>query len=369
MNEPARLVEPERLAVVGGDAPGPVEVSVGTVSGAPAPGDTTVGAVALSQWRGRRQARGAGTGVLAARPATVAIDVTAILFGVLVALRGELPLSGVEALLFVAAYPVAVMSLLTRPTAHWDDGSAIDELRRVVTAVVLPALVLIGVDAVIRGDADVALGLRLAVCSLALLVVGRAVRRYVCASDPLATSRPLLIVGAGKVGAELARRLREMPYHGLRPVGFLDYEPPAGGADPSVVRTGVPLLGAPGSLPIAVARTGAECVAFALTSDSDERLLPLIEECERLGVHAFFIPRLFEATGWRAQVRSVGSLPLVELHAVAPRDLRFTLKHLIDRVAAALLLVLLAPLLVAIAGLVKLDLGGTGVLPPATHRT
>ena len=34
-----------------------------------------------------------------------------------------------------------------------------------------------------------------------------------------------LIVGAGAVGAELARRLAEQPAYGLRPVGFLDADP------------------------------------------------------------------------------------------------------------------------------------------------
>ena len=34
--------------------------------------------------------------------------------------------------------------------------------------------------------------------------------------------RPTLIVGAGKVGHLLARRLLQRPEHGLKPVGFLD---------------------------------------------------------------------------------------------------------------------------------------------------
>ena len=36
---------------------------------------------------------------------------------------------------------------------------------------------------------------------------------------------PVLIVGAGLVGAAVERRLEEQPEIGLRPIGFLDHDP------------------------------------------------------------------------------------------------------------------------------------------------
>ena len=41
-----------------------------------------------------------------------------------------------------------------------------------------------------------------------------------------ALGRPTLIVGAGAVAAHVARRLEEKPEFGLRPIGFLDDDPP-----------------------------------------------------------------------------------------------------------------------------------------------
>ncbi len=107
-----------------------------------------------------------------------------------------------------------------------------------------------------------------------------------------------------------------------------------------------------------IAQTGAQCVAFAFTASGDERLLPLVEHCERLRVRAFVVPRLFEAAGWRAQVRQVGSLPLGELNAVDPRDVRFAVKHLLDRLLAGLALLVLAPLLLVVAALVRKSSAG-----------
>jgi exopolysaccharide biosynthesis polyprenyl glycosylphosphotransferase len=276
-------------------------------------------------------------------------DAAAVALGLLIAIRGERHVSPTAGLLFLAGYPVAVLWLLRR-TMTWDDGSVSDELRRLVSATTFAALALLGGDALLSRSADVQLALRAWSFSLALLVIARIVARRVRASAGVEGLRPVLIVGAGRVGAELARRLREEPGHGLRPVGFLDWAP--------APTSSLPLLGAPDSLSTAVAETGAECVAFAFTPGGDVRLLPLLEQCERLGLTAFAVPRLFEAVGWRTCARAVGSLPLGELKWIDADDLRFTIKHALDRLIAALLLAVSGPFMLAIAILVRLESPG-----------
>jgi exopolysaccharide biosynthesis polyprenyl glycosylphosphotransferase len=286
------------------------------------------------------------------RPAKLALDLAAIVLGVLVALRGETHRSPLTAALLTVGYPIVLAALLGRASETWEDGSLLDELRQLVGAASISALVLIGSDAIVGGSADVALGLRIWLCTLALLVTGRVMLRYIRQRLALAGARPTLIVGAGRVGGELARRLLAEPRHGLRPVGFLDYR---GGLPALADRPqGVPLLGLPDDIGTVIERTGAECVAFAFPAvSSDERLLPLLEECQSAGVTAFAVPRLFEAVGWRTRVRTVGSLPLAELRSVGPDDLPFAIKHLLDRLIAGLLLVALGLPLLAIATLVK----------------
>jgi exopolysaccharide biosynthesis polyprenyl glycosylphosphotransferase len=374
LNEPPRLVGREGLRVVGGDVPSLLEVSADTaaVSGPAAN-------AALPAWpRGTR--RRTRSRPLATRSVIAVVDLTAILLSLLIAIRGRFPVAPMDIALFIVAYPVAVLSLLTRPVASWDDGSAIEEVRKVVAAVAIPALALIGARDVVSDTVDVQIGLRLAICSLTLLLFGRFVLRYVSGSTRLAT-REVLIVGAGKVGAQLALGLTEAPQLGLRPVGFLDYgstarieltglrrarskeEEPAflNAVRPengSATVESLPLLGTPESLAQALAQTGAECVAFAFTADGDDRLMPLVEQCEQLGVTALVIPRLFEAAGWRMQVRPVGSLPLVEYCPVGPRDVRFAIKHALDRIVSALLLAALAPVFLVIAASVKATSSG-----------
>jgi len=292
-----------------------------------------------------------------------ALDLAAIVLALLVAVRGQWPAGFGTTILLIVGYPLLVRAMLSRQAGTWDDGSLIDELRHLAGATSVPALALIGASAVLRGAAHVELGLRLWLFTLALLVIGRIVLHYIRGSVPHAASWPTLIVGAGRVGADLARLLRAQPQHGLAPVGFLDYGPAPRQAK-LAPRNGspegpqLPVLGAPDALPAAVGQTGASCVVFAFTTSSDERLLPLVEQCERLGVRAFVVPRLFEAVGWRMEVRQVGSLPLSELRAVDPRDIRFAIKHLLDRAVAGLVLIVLAPLLLTVAGLVKAGSAG-----------
>jgi exopolysaccharide biosynthesis polyprenyl glycosylphosphotransferase len=67
---------------------------------------------------------------------------------------------------------------------------------------------------------------------------------------------------------------------------------------------------------------------------------------------------MYESLTKRLRFEKVGTLPLVGLRSVDPQGLQFTFKHVVDRVLAALALVLLAPLLAITALAIKLDSPG-----------
>ena len=165
--------------------------------------------------------------------------------------------------------------------------------------------------------------------------------------------RPTLIVGAGTVGGRLARRLDEQREYGLVPVGFLDADPLSGNEVP-----GVPVLGSPDDLDWVAQLTGAEHVVIAFSSEPDERLVDLVRRCEALGLEVSLVPRLFESLNHRATYEPLGGTPLVGLRSVHPKGWQFTVKHVVDRLAAAGLLLLLAPLMLAIAVAVRLSSPG-----------
>lgn len=167
--------------------------------------------------------------------------------------------------------------------------------------------------------------------------------------------KPVLIMGAGMVGAQVARRLESHPEYGLTPVGFLDEQPRAvaevGGRD-------VPVLGTLEDLEKAVRRTNARNVIVAFSSVADARISRLIQTCQELGIDVSVVPRMFDTISNRVAYDTVGALPLLSFSSVNPNGLQFAVKYAADRVLAALILVVLSPLLALIALAVKLTTGG-----------
>ena len=158
-------------------------------------------------------------------------------------------------------------------------------------------------------------------------------------------ARSTLIVGAGHVGAQVARRLQDHPEYGLRPVGYLDADPIA--PEDSTDRR-VPVLGTPDELARIADEVGAEHVILSFSSAPDRGLIPLTRECEALGLEVSLVPRLFESITDRMALERLGGLPLLGLRSVDPKGWQFQVKYALDRVAAALGLIVCAPLLLVL---------------------
>jgi exopolysaccharide biosynthesis polyprenyl glycosylphosphotransferase len=169
-------------------------------------------------------------------------------------------------------------------------------------------------------------------------------------------AKPVLIMGAGVVGAQVARRLESHPEYGLVPVGFLDEDPRSiaevGGRD-------VPVLGTVEDLDDAVRSTGVRNLIVAFSSVADARVSRLIQRCQELGVEVSVVPRMYDTINNRVGYDSVGGLPLLSFTSVNPRGVQFAIKHGLDRVLALLFLVLLSPLILASAAAVRLSSSGS----------
>lgn len=199
--------------------------------------------------------------------------------------------------------------------------------------------------------------LRLGLATGGLLVLVRATLQFAArrARRHGAGTIPTLIVGAGVVGRQLERRMRQHPELGFLPIGFLDDDPTPMPAGQDV---GGLVLGATAALPDALERTGARHVVFSFTRAPDSEVLPLLRECQRLGIDVSVMPRLFENVNGRVRVEQLAGLPLLALRQTNPRSWQFMVKHASDRMFAATMLVALSPLLALIALLVKVTTPG-----------
>lgn len=232
-------------------------------------------------------------------------------------------------------------------------GSAIDTTFNALVAVSLAAMLMLAAASVLGVRRPGAFTLPLWLLASVYLAGARVLllemRRYAIGSEALST--PTLIVGAGTVGTQIAHRLLADRRYGLRPVGLLDADP----LEPDQARRegNLPMLGHIVDLPAALAQTGARHVIFAFPADSDRTLVPQIRTCEELGLTVSVVPRLFEAINDRTSVDHVGGLPLLALRPTDPRSWQFAVKHAFDKIAAALGLVALLPVLLLIAASVR----------------
>ncbi len=167
--------------------------------------------------------------------------------------------------------------------------------------------------------------------------------------------RPVLIVGAGVVGAQVARRLEDHPEYGLYPAGFLDNNPrplaEVGGRD-------VPVLGTTEDLDEVVGSTHTRHLIVAFSSVADAQVSRLIQRCQELGVEVSVVPRMFDTINNRVGYDAVGGLPLLSFTTVNPKGVQFALKHAFDRAFAAVLLLVISPVLALTALAVRLTSPG-----------
>jgi exopolysaccharide biosynthesis polyprenyl glycosylphosphotransferase len=257
----------------------------------------------------------------------------------------DVPASGV-----IWIYPVLVIGLLALRGMYRPRITVriLDEAARVVAAASTAAMLIIAVDAFSSaGTARAELLARVWVFTMLFvsggrLVLGGTQRR---ARIEGVVGKRTLIVGAGQIGAHVERRLDEQPELGLTPIGYIDTFPPP---DDQVPGRRAPVLGDPADLAEIVERTGAEHVVLAFLSSrgSDARLVPIVRECEDLGLEISLVPRLFENINVRVGLDHIGGMPLFRLRSVRPRGWEFAIKHVIDRLVAAVLILVLAPILI-----------------------
>ncbi len=258
------------------------------------------------------------------------------------------------------ALPVFVMLLLYMRGLYRSRLRALilDSIVPVTAAVSVAAMGVVILGVVLNGQApDQTTWVHLWIIALLAVGGGRIVlslsqrwaraRRWV--------GRPVLILGAGVVGSQVAQRLETHPEYGLRPIGFLD-DDPRSLAD--VVNCDVPVVGTVEDVDDIVERTGVMHLIVAFSSVTDSRVSPLIQRCQELGIEVSVVPRMFDAINNRVGYEAVGGLPLLSFSSVSPRGAQFTVKHTFDRVSAFGLLLLLSPLLLAVAAAVRLSSPG-----------
>jgi exopolysaccharide biosynthesis polyprenyl glycosylphosphotransferase len=189
--------------------------------------------------------------------------------------------------------------------------------------------------------------------AVALVSTGRSGARALARRSEAYTQNTV-IVGAGEVGQLIAKKLLKHPEYGINVVGFVD-------ADPKERRDDLEdltLLGDIARLPAIVRLFGVDRVIVAYSGYPTAQLLDLVRDLNGMRVQVDIVPRLFEIVGSGIDIHTVEGFPLFGLRAFSLSNSSRLLKRSMDLVVAVAGLLVLAPLFVLIAVLIKLDSRG-----------
>jgi exopolysaccharide biosynthesis polyprenyl glycosylphosphotransferase len=229
--------------------------------------------------------------------------------------------------------------------------SPFDQVGRIVAGTSVATMLVVATRVLVAPDADAAAeSVRLWGFLTVYLAAGRVAFAI---ADSRSPGLNTLVLGAGEVGRRVARRLNERPELGLRPVGFVDGDPPEGHTceDP-------PVLGASWDIEEIARRHAVEHVILAFPRAPHGVLLGVLRQCRALGIEVSLVPRLFEEVSRQLTVEHLGGIALLRAERADPRGLQFEVKYAFDRVVSAIGVLVLLPVLAAVALLVKLSSPG-----------
>ena len=240
-----------------------------------------------------------------------------------------------EALVFVCSLPLWI--LLARGYGLYDrdeartDHSSVDDLVGIFNMVTVGTWGFFAL-AWITGFANPAVPKLILFwgAAIAFVAVARSIARGLCRHTDSYVQNTV-IVGAGHVGQQLARKLIQHSEYGVNVVGFVDEHPRERHPD----LEDLVVLGDVGDLPDLVRQLEIErvIIAFSRAPHSDD--LETIRELNDLDVQVDVVPRLFEVLGPETTIHGAEGIPLLGLPASRLSWSSLLLKRTLDVVPLA----------------------------------
>ena len=223
-----------------------------------------------------------------------------------------------------------------------------DETKLVVTGMVLVHAGLY----LFRADISRSLAVTFGAVNLLFLITGRLTLFFTKGSLRRIFGRyhHILVVGTGTYAYQLAQLVEHAEPLGLRLIGFayLTERPPAPAAGLHNSYTSIPLEQVPGFIHDHV----VDEVLIAVEKQDLDQIEPLVLHCEREGIRTRVHLNFLKAASSSVHLEHLNEFPLLTFSTGPQDELQLLAKRFADTVLAALLLILLSPLMLVIALLV-----------------
>lgn len=167
-------------------------------------------------------------------------------------------------------------------------------------------------------------------------------------------ARRCLVIGGGAIGTSLIRSMRAHPEFGLVPVGVVD-QLPCSAADEDI-----PHLGTLPDLPRLIVDSRCDVLVVAFGISREREVVDFLWSSYGYRCDLFVVPRLFEVTAPDTFDDHVAGIPVIRVRRGGRRSVDAALKRVFDLAFAGTALLVLLPLLAAVAAAVRST--GPGVI-------
>jgi exopolysaccharide biosynthesis polyprenyl glycosylphosphotransferase len=238
-----------------------------------------------------------------------------------------------------------------------DSRSGLSEQRLTVQATLTAGLLLCGTLYLTRAYGVSRIVVALTVLfTMILLMVRRAISRKLRERSFLQgrETRNVLIVGDGRVGHALRNHLQALPHMGFRFLGFVSLDR---NSSSNTQGSNSQVIGDISNC-VALARSLFVDEIYFSTPVEKQTVISVVEEARSVGIDVRVVPDLYDGLAWNAPVEFIGQFPTIPLHRRDfPRG-AFFVKRVMDVAVAIVAMILLAPFMLIVALLVRLDSPG-----------
>jgi exopolysaccharide biosynthesis polyprenyl glycosylphosphotransferase len=164
----------------------------------------------------------------------------------------------------------------------------------------------------------------------------------------------VLIVGTGKVAKEFVDNTTKHAEWGIRILGFLDWEEKLKGESYS----GVEVIGDLSALPFLLKTQAVDYVVFAVERKFLNLIEPSLALCEETGVSSCLLTDFFPSRIFSKKTGEIFGQPMVFFSPFPQKPISFFFKSVLDKTATLCGIILISPLLLSLALLIKLTSKG-----------
>jgi exopolysaccharide biosynthesis polyprenyl glycosylphosphotransferase len=250
----------------------------------------------------------------------------------------------------VAVVWIVIFLLLTPQRALFARGM-VEAIGRLLAAVALASTTFAGVLYLSFRDVSRLQFLYFVVIDLVLLLIAHLIiRSYWQYRLRTSWHRRVLFVGEGEQGLQLAQEMQRRRWAGLTVLGYT--------GDKVNTTSEFPCLGALEDTVHVVKQQQIDEVIFALPPQQYDTVARISLQLQQEPVMLHMLPGVLDLAFARTPVASLGGIPLISLRESALTEPQRLLKRFFDSVASLGLLLLLSPILIIIAILIKLESPG-----------